>query len=140
MKQFEVNNLVDATSLCRDFDVDILFTYSDEGSEVDVKKREIIIDLEGVNSLNLFWSLVFHELCHIKCYDEDKYSIFHKNTLPKKEMYQYMLKNGLRIERFVDKMAAKMMKQYLPRRTYKYSYIDQVDIDYFYNWVKEGYE
>lgn len=139
MRKPNVKDFRKASEVCRSFDSTISFGYTGEGSEVDVDERAIVIDLEETKSMNLFWSLVFHELGHIWCFDNDKYVIYHTDSLSEKEMAKYMHRNGLRIERYVDKIGKRLAKEYGMSFRYVKAYESKENIEWYRNWLRENY-
>lgn len=128
-----------ARDICIPFDATIAFSYTGEGSEVDCEGRHIIIDLEEVKSKAWFYSLLFHELAHIECYDKGIYYIFHHDTYSGKKMYRYMKKMALKAERYVDKLGKKNMKIYLPDLKHEGAYDSIEDVAWLRNWIEEEY-
>ena len=113
-----------ATTICLDFNATISFAHTGEGSEIDLPKRRILIDLEEVTSIEWFWSLIFHELAHMWCYDNDVYYIYHHDSLAPERMAIYVRKMGFKIEQYVDSEGAEWMKEYFPDMQYMPSYRD----------------
>lgn len=138
-REIVLQDFYDITEVCRLFSATISFEYTNRGSEVDVQTREITIDLTETTDLNWLWSLVFHEICHIRCLDEGKYLIYHEDNWSPEFMAKYVRRMGLRIERYVDRMGEEMMATYMPDLEYKHSYLDQAGIDFFNKWVEEEY-
>ena len=132
-------DFIEATQLCASHDAKISFAYTKDGSSVCCDERLIEVDLDESVSRAWFWSLVFHELAHLECYDKKIFEIYHHDLLPPKKMYKYVMRHGLRIEHFVDKLGAKNMKKHFPRLKFNYSYDNIRDIKWFYTWVKDTY-
>lgn len=121
------------------FDVRISFAYTGDGSEAGVHEREITIDLEECPNTDYFWSFIFHELGHIWCWDNDKYHTYHADDLSPKEMGKYIRKNGLRIERYVDKIGRRLGKESGIKFTYKPAYKSKHDVDWYRQWIEREY-
>lgn len=69
-------------------------------------------------------SLFFHELAHCFAYQHGKYKRYHEfgdKKITKRDI-KYILKFGLRIEKGVDNIAAKLMKFHFPKLKYLYWY------------------
>ena len=128
-----------ADEICKGFRAKVFFGYSGDGSEVDVEERHINIDLEEVSSVNVFWSLVFHELAHIWCWDNEKYITYHADSLSPKEMSKYIRRNGLKIEQYVDKIGERLMKDYFPDIPFMGCYESAGDVRWYRTWVKRNY-
>lgn len=128
-----------ATELCNAYNIDISFGYNGKGSVAHIASREIIIDTLHVNTKNKFWSIVFHELAHFYCWDNDIYYEYHADRLPKKEMAKYIRKMGLKAERFVDTMGEKLMKEYGFKMKYVKAYRSKEDVKWYKDWIEEHY-
>jgi hypothetical protein len=81
--------------------------------------REIWINLYHIGSLHEMICGFFHELGHHECSMNNKYVYYHSvnDVNP-----WYMLHYGLRAERYVDKVGARIMKEYLPKLTFYSGY------------------
>lgn len=134
-----IQDLENIHSLCKSRKVFISFTFSGKGSEVCCVSRKIYIDLTEVLSLDWLYSLTFHELAHIECYDSKKYYIYHHEPLTKVEMFSYMKKMALRVERFVDKLGEFNMKKEFPDKIYMRSYESKEDIRFLRDWIDLEY-
>lgn len=128
-----------ASDICRSAGAIISFTYSGEGSGVDCADRKITIDLNEATTIEWFWSLVFHELAHIYCYDNNIYRTYHHDTLSGNEMLAYARKMSLRIERYVDNLGKKNMKKFFPGLKFERSYDNIEDINWLKSWVEVTY-
>lgn len=128
-----------ATKLCAAYDSTISFGYTGEGSEVDVNDRHIIIDLYEIKDLNTFWSMVFHELAHMYCYDNEIFYTYHYENLTEKEMGKYIRKMGLKIERFVDRLGMKLMKEHGFEIDYVPAYLSKEDVEWYKQWIEKTY-
>lgn len=128
-----------ATLICRGANANISFGYSGDGSEVDVEDRNINIDLEEINSINVFWSMVFHELAHIWCFDNEKYVIYHNDSLSEIEMSKYIRRNGLKIEQYVDKMGKKLGKESGIKFRFCPSYRTKKEKAWYRGWIEREY-
>jgi len=80
-----------------------------------------MIHLHGVLIYNEedLWSTFFHELIHAWCVATKRYAKYHT---PEQDFTLYRKKMELRVERYVEKEAAKLMKIYFPELKYKYTY------------------
>lgn len=70
-------------------------------------------------------SVFFHELGHAFCYNEKKYEAFHNKDKPEvmsTDCLKKLTRTALKAERYVDKIAAKMLKKYYPNLEYNISY------------------
>lgn len=129
-----------ATLLCAKYEALIYFGYTGDGSEVDVEFRDINIDLEEVNNMHIFWSLVFHELGHIWCYDNGKYVKYHQmNNMPEKEIALYIRRNGLRIEKYVDRIGKKLGKESGIKFRFRPAYKTKKDIKWYHAWIERTF-
>jgi hypothetical protein len=138
-KKITTKDFKKVTDLCKFYNTKVMFGYTGEGSEVDVEERLIVIDLLEIKNIRYLWSIVFHELAHIYCYDNDIYRIYHEDTLPEKEMAKYVRKMGLRIERYVDKIGSKLMKEHGFTFRYVPAYNNKKDVKWFRKWIEENY-
>lgn len=100
------------------------------GSYVLCEVREIVLELQEIYTLERLWSIVFHELCHIICYEEGIYYKYHHNNNKK-----YNIRYGLRIEKFIDRMAEKLMKDYLPGLEFKPCY-GEAECDWYRDYIR----
>lgn len=116
------------------FDVKLMFSFNGE-SEADMVTEEICVDLTEITTENEFWSLIYHEVAHIKCLREGKYKRYHSACTPK----DYMLRYGLRAERYVDSIGEKIMKEYHPELKYISFYQKQEDVQFFKNYIEKEY-
>jgi len=128
-----------ASQIANQLDITCWIGYSGKASEADMDERAIYIDLNEAITIQQFWSLFFHELAHVWCYDHDKYYIYHNDALPHKQLGDYIRRMGLRIERYVDKVGKKLMKQYFPRMRYLPAYKSKTDVQFYKDWVKTNY-
>ena len=132
-------DLIKASTICMSYNATISFAFTKDGSSVQCETREIEIDLDETIDRRWFWSLVFHELAHIECYDKKIYETYHYETLPDKKMYRYIKRMGLRIERYVDMLAKKNMKKHFPKLKFRRSYVTMRDVEWFHSWIEEEY-
>lgn len=116
------------------FDVKLMFAFNGE-SEADMATEEIVLDLSEVTSEAEFWSLVYHEVAHIICLRKGKYKRYHSPCTPKK----YMLRYGLRVERYVDSIGEKLMNQYHPELQYVSFYRKTEDVEFYKNYIEKEY-
>ncbi len=79
-------------------------------------------------------SVTFHEICHILCYRAKKYYNYHYYTeKPMKNKIKTLIRTGLKAEKYVDKVAKKLIKNYYPKFKFEISY-DKDRIQ----WYKEN--
>lgn len=128
-----------ATEECRLHNATIAFSYSGEGSEISCIDRDIIIDLNEATTKEWFWSLVFHELAHLECYDKGIYKTYHHDTLSGENMYGYVKKMALKVERYVDSLGEKNMKTLFPDLHFERSYNSMEDVKWLNDWIEETY-
>ena len=139
MSKINIKLFKEATVVCKSYGATISFGYTGEFSEVDVHERAIVIDLYEVKNVAHFWSLIFHELAHIHCFDNDIHYKFHADSLPDKEMAVYMRRMGLKVERFVDRLGKKLMREYGYTMRYVPAYNNKEDVEWLRNWIEETY-
>jgi len=137
--QVGMEDIISASYMCSLSDATISFAFTGDGSNVCCDNREIEIDFSQAMNKDYFWTLVFHELAHLICYDTSKYTIYHHELLSKRKMYKYIKRMGLRIERYVDKIAEANMKLWDSKLEFKRAYVSKRDIGKFYEWVEETY-
>jgi hypothetical protein len=85
-------------------------------------------------------SAFFHELGHIYCYRNNKWTSFHNPKTPDKmsEVEKTLLcKTALRAERWVDNYGKKEMFKYFPNISYSVAYQSQEDIDFLSEYTNE---
>lgn len=131
-KELNLYLLRTATNFIRlEYDVKLTFGLWG-GSEADMETEEIFIDLEECDSVDRFWSLVYHELAHVLCKREGKWAKYHSSNTPK----SYMLKYGVRAEKYVDKRAEELLWQDHPRLNYIPAYATAEDVQLYKDWVR----
>ena len=108
-------------------------------SSACVDTNLIEIDVREVKILSDLWSMVFHELSHILCAREGLYKKYHTTHSNSRKFAIYMHRYGLRAERFVDKKAAKLMKQYFPDMEYVANYNTEEGVRYYRKWLNRYY-
>lgn len=131
-----------AASIGKQFEVDVHFAYTGEGSEADVEERYVVIDLDECPSIDYFWSLVFHEIGHVWCYDNGKYVKYHDidyMNSNSKRFAKYIRRNGLKAERFVDNIGRRLAKESGIKFTYKAAYKSKRDVEWYRNWVERNF-
>lgn len=109
------------------------------GSSALCQERLIELDHREVRTLQEFYSMTFHEIAHIHCFDHGLYYIFHHDALPAKSMAQYMKKMGVRVEKFVDKKGKELMQVYLPGVPFIGAYDDPKNVQWLRRWIKRNY-
>lgn len=82
-------------------------------------------------------SLAFHEYCHIYCYRNNIYKLFHTpDERHTKREWKKILRVALKAEIYVDKKAKSFFKELFPKLKYWESYGTKEDKEYFKeNWV-----
>lgn len=109
-------------------------------SSVLVDERLMEIDYREARTIQELWSIMFHELSHIYCYENNLYYKFHHQEFDsEQEENLYMHRYGLRAERFVDKKAKWLMSLYLPDIPFKSAYDDEDAVKWWNKWVKRNY-
>lgn len=122
------------------YNVNLYFTQMNAGGYADIDKRRIFINYKELSNLKYFLGTLFHELAHIICSDECLYNNYH-NKEPKTliEIKKFR-RIALKAERFVDKKADKLMKQYYPIIPYDYRYKTNEDKKWYYkNFLNKNY-
>ena len=96
-------------------------------------KNYIEIDINNCNSVALFWTIFFHEICHCLCYRQKLYSTYHYDKEPKtqKEIMKFR-RVGLKAERFVDQKAEKLLHSFFPHIKYVSGYQDKGIKQWYY--------
>ena len=122
-----------ACMIAEEWNVQCMFSWTGDYCEVDVESRVITMDLNEVKNINHFWSLFFHELGHIWCWDNNKYDTYHSESVYPEELPKYMRRMALRVEKYVDKVGAKLMKDYFP------AYASKENIKWFQKYIQELY-
>jgi len=90
---------------------------------------KIIILSKHYNNYQLFISTIFHEIAHIKCYNEGLFIRYHISD--KRKHLDYLRRYGLRAEMYVDKVANKLMKEHSNMR-----FLGQYKQKYAREWYK----
>src|ERR1700733_6503465 len=106
LNQFNIQLIIDNTIYC--------------SGQATCKERVIRINLNYNQTIDKFYSCLLHEFIHILCYDHKKYFNYHGCQVGD----PIVRKIGLKAERYVDKVAAKLFKQFFPELTYVYGYKD----------------
>lgn len=90
------------------------------------------------NTVRDFLSTVFHELAHIQAYQMGKYVHYHgPRPLEDVEVNILAIRTAIRAEKYVDRLARKLMKIYFPDIPYKIGY-NQREIEWFReNWLAD---
>jgi len=130
-----ITNFSEADKVCKEWGVECNFAFLGNGSCSDGFDREIWMDLDEFITKREFYSTMCHELAHIWCFDNDKYIDYHHYICDG----DYVLKYGLKIERYVDKIAADIFADYFPKMKYKPCYESKEDVEWFYKWVEKAY-
>jgi len=95
-------------------------------------RRDMLIDRKS------FLCTTIHEVCHILCYRQDKFKLYHSPYLPKnltKSERLIVYRTGLKAERYVDKMAKLELKLWDKRIKYDLVYYDSGAIESFRNGI-----
>ena len=100
----------------------------DLGGYSDFEKRLIVIN-SLYKSRAWILSTFFHELVHFYCYDNNIYYLYHHS-----EFLEDKLRFGLKVERYVDTVAAKWLSEYDSKITYEgaYAYENQKSVRGFF--------
>ena len=109
------------------------------GSSCICSERLIELDRKEIETVQELYSMTFHELAHLYCYDNDLYYIFHNDSLPDKEMKKYMKKMGVRAEKFVDKKGKELMKKFFPKIPFVGAYDDPKNVVWLKKWIEKNY-
>jgi hypothetical protein len=119
-----------ARKICREKKVRVYFSSSliDASGEANVETQAITISKPNCDTVNKFFSALFHELTHIWCVRNGKYPMYHttKQRLTEQEKNGLIL-TALRAERYVEKMAKIEMKKYFPKLKYVTTYQTEAD-------------
>lgn len=109
------------------------------GSSAICSDRQIELDRREIQTIQELYSMTFHEIAHIYCYDNNLYEIFHNDSLSEKEMALYMKKMAVRVEKFVDKKGKELMKKFFPSIPFVGAYDDPKNVVWLKKWVKKEY-
>jgi hypothetical protein len=111
-----------------------------QGAIAYYQQKLIEIDLNEYRTIQKFLSLVLHELWHCLCYEQGLYKNYHYTNPPKtKKEIQRIRRIGYKAERFVDKKAREMMKNYFPGIPYYQYYIGKEDKVWYYKTYLDKY-
>jgi hypothetical protein len=82
---------------------------------------EILMSIREKRPRCRFISTFFHELGHYHCY---RHGIWkrHSQTEPNPSTYRYLKLMSVKVERWVDRWAAREMKRWYPRMRYSFNY------------------
>jgi len=127
----------DVREFLKQFDVRVHFKQSGSCSAIEDKLIEL--DVRELGTVQALWSCVFHELAHIYCWRNNLFEIYHKETLPPKKFAKYIRRNGVRIEKHVDKIGERLMKDYFPDIPFMGCYESAGDVRWYRTWVKRNY-
>lgn len=100
----------------------------------------IIINSKFKNNKQKFYNILFHEIGHIYCYQNNIWKNYHLNKiqLTKREK-SLILKTGLKAERWIDNWAEKEMKKWFPKMKYNKGYFLKSKTKLFKQYLKENY-
>lgn len=102
------------------------------------EERIIKIDVREAQTIQELWSIAFHELAHIVCYEERLWAKYHDLVpMSNKEYIRYILKYSLRAERFVDKLGSKLMSAFLPDIPFLDAYSNEEDVAWHRQYLKK---
>lgn len=126
---YDWNHFIDdVTEISKEFNIKLKLDDTCMGAgAADTKKRIIYLNNFFLirKPLNCLYSVFFHELCHVLCLDNKKYfkyhTITHKLRLTKNDRI-IMIKTGLKAERYVDKLAKKLMNFAKPNLIFEPGY------------------
>jgi len=77
-------------------------------------------------------SSFLHETAHVFCHRCKIYKKYHSGYLSK----SYIRRMALKIERYIDKKAAKLMQEIFPKRKYRYGYSESGAREFLLKWYK----
>jgi len=109
------------------------------GGQVHVDTGLIEMSKFVTRNSQIFWSILLHELCHCICFQKKLYYNYHNLEPSNTKELRRFRRIAYKAERFVDKMAAKMMEDYFPGMPYKYQYFDKHDKKWFYEEFLDRY-
>ena len=109
------------------------------GSSCLPEEKLIELDRREISTIQELYSMTFHELAHLYCYENNLFYIFHHDSLPDKEMALYMKKMGVRVEKFVDKKGKELMESFFPNIPFIGAYDDPKDVIWLKKWIKKNY-
>lgn len=126
--------------ILKPFNVMVRFgKYANCGAHVSSGTIYMSTDKRFVWTLSTVWSSLFHELSHIMCFREGLYKKYHNLTDIDRQAVIYVRRYGLRAERFVDKKAKALMKQYYPKIPFWSAYSEEEGVDWYRKWVKKNF-
>ena len=128
-----------ACIIAKEWDAKCAFSWTGDYCEVDVESRFITIDLNEVENINHFWSLFFHELGHLWCWDNNKYDTYHAEAVRPDRIAKYMRRMALRVEKYVDTVGKRLMKDYFPNMYYRPAYGSKENVQWFKKHIQEIY-
>ena len=102
-------------------------------------QSSIRIDIKDADTIQILWSCVLHELAHIICYRTFIYEIYHHDSLPEKKYAKYIRRNGLKIEKFIDKKAEKLMEGFFPDIPFIGHYNNKDNQLWYKKWITKTY-
>jgi len=130
----DIKHLKYAIDFLSVFDINLRFVKKG-GSGAFMHNRTISLDVNELVNVETTWSIIFHELAHIYCYDNNIYVNYHHDTWSNAKMHRY----GFKVERGVDNIAKKLMNIYLPDLTYIDVY-DTIESRIWYKqWLNRNY-
>jgi len=144
-KKLSANDMRKARDVCHFFDVTVFYSFEKSYSSASPDNRSILMTLGDIKYQDSFWSIVFHELAHIECYDKLLYERYHHltdkygNEMEGEELYRYMRKTSLKAERFVDNLGEKSMKTFFPELEYKKGYESKNSKKFIRKWVDDNF-
>ena len=123
--------LRDLKKILRAFNVKAEFSEKTDVSHATPHLESVKVGICGLSTQQII-STVFHELAHIVVFREGKYLDYHDTSrdLTKKKA-KALLKTGLKIERYVDKRAKELMRQFYPDIQYFDNYKDPEVVAYY---------
>ena len=109
------------------------------GGEADYCNGIVIINSRGM-SMHKYLSMAMHELWHCLCYRQGLYSNYHYDKYPKtKKQIIKFRRIAFKAEKFVDKKAEQMMRDYFPDIPYEHGYKDSKDKEWYYKHYLDKY-
>lgn len=105
------------------------------------KIRQIVVS--KFSTQDSLISLFFHELAHIKMYENGKYNLYHNCPVPQNKKELKRIAGGLvltivRAEKSVNNLASKLMRDAFPNRKYRLTLTSSQEKKYI-NMVSSWY-
>lgn len=102
------------------------------------EERIVKIDIRESQTIQNLWSIAFHELAHIICYEQGLWAKYHDLVPMSDDEYKrYIIRNSLRAERFVDKVGKRTMSAFFPDIPYRAAYSEDKDVLWHREYIKK---